>query len=86
MRTPFKDPRVVMFCDNTAVIEMLNKSISSCKRCMKLIILITLECLRQQARIFSTYIRTDKSILADALSRLQFDRFWKHCDARMDSA
>ena len=64
--------RVVMFCDNTSVVEMINKSTSGCKHCMNLVRLIMLESLKHQVRFFATYIRTDKNVLADSFSRLQF--------------
>ena len=64
-----------MFCDNQAVVNMINNSSSSCRNCMVLIRIIVLEGLLQNTRIFAKFVRSKENGKADALSRLQFDRF-----------
>ena len=41
----FENQRVVVFCDNISVVQMINKSTSSCRNCLVLIRLIMLECM-----------------------------------------
>ena len=72
-----KNKRVVIFCDNQAVVEMINKMVSSCKNRMYLIRLIIFDNLVNNRRAFARYIQSSKNDLADSLSRLQFKRFWK---------
>ena len=67
----------IIFCDNQAVVEMLNKMTSTCKNCMYLIRLITFDNLIHIQRIFARYIKSSQNDLADSLSRMQLNRFWK---------
>ena len=71
------DIRVLVFCDNQAVVSMVNNLTSSCKNCMFLLRLITLNNLVNNRRVFVQYIRSSDNELPDALSRLQFSRFWE---------
>ena len=64
--------RVVLFCDNTSVVKMLNSTSSSCDKCMKLIRLLTLKCLNFNTRIFGKHVRYESNEIADALSRGQW--------------
>ena len=72
-----QNKRIVIYCDNQAVVAMVNKMSSSCKNCMYLLRLITLNNLVYNHRVFAKYISTKENDLSDALSRLQFDRFWR---------
>ena len=72
-----KNRRIVIFCDNMSVVHMVNNSASTCKNCMYLLRLITLNNLVHNRQVFAQHIQTDANDLADALSRLQFGRFWK---------
>ena len=76
--------RVTIFCDNKAVVHMLNKSTSSCPKCLKLIQLITLENIKYNRRVFVLHVRTHDNKLADALSRLNFKKFWSLAPKSMD--
>ena len=67
----------VLFCDNTAMVGMVNSMTSSCKNCMYLLRLITLNNLIHNRRIYAKYISMMDNYLSDALSRLQFTHFWK---------
>ena len=49
----FTTQRVVIFCDNNSVVEMINSSSSRCKNCMMLIRLIVLECIISNVRVFA---------------------------------
>ena len=72
-----KNQSIVIFCDNQAVVEMINKMVSSCKNHMYLIRLIIFDNLVNNRRAFARYIQSSKNDLADSLSRLQFKRFWR---------
>ena len=72
-----RDMRVVIFCDNQAVVQMMNNTSSSCPNCLHLIRLIMLNGLTYNRRVVVKYMPTKENRRADALSRLQFDRFFK---------
>ena len=72
----FKNCRIVLFCDNQSVVHMINNSSSSCKTCMVLIRLMTAECMFRNTRVFAKHVGTKDNGKADALSRLDFRRFW----------
>ena len=67
--------RVIVFCDNLSVVNMINQSSSGCKNCMYLIRLMVLNSLQYNSRVFSLHVMGKKNNLADSLSRLQFKRF-----------
>ena len=69
--------RIIILCDNQAVIAMINNMSSSCKNCMYLIRLISLNNLIHCRRVFARFIPTKLNELSDSLSRMQFSRFWK---------
>ena len=67
--------RVTIFCDNTAVVQMINTMASSCPNCMNLLRVITLSGLRTNRRVYAKYVDTKSNYLADSLSRGQWTRF-----------
>ena len=69
--------RFTMFCDNQAVVEMVNNLTSGCQNCMYLLWILVKTSLLENFRIFAKYIRTDLNGRADALSRNDYDRFIK---------
>ena len=71
----FKNKRVILFCDNESVVSMINNSTSSCKNCMILIRLLTAESITRNVRVFARHVGTKANGKADALSRLDLDRF-----------
>ena len=76
----YKNKRICLFCDNQAVVAMINNSSSSCKRCMVLVRMITLRSLEFIMRIFAKYIKTSDNYFSDALSRGQMTQFWSLAD------
>ena len=72
-----ENKRILIHCDNMAVVSMINKTTSSCQHCMHLIRLLVLRSLQFNFRIFAVYVKTGDNGLADSLSRLQFERFRK---------
>ena len=81
----FKNKRIFLFCDNQSVVQMISSSSARCKNCMVLIRLITLAGLENNTRIFAKYVPTHKNDKADALSRLQLQRFWRICNNNGDN-
>ena len=69
--------RVTIFCDNEAVVHMVNNYASSCANCMVLIRLLVLRTLEMNFRIFVRHIKTQDNEISDSLSRLQWCRFQK---------
>ena len=73
--------RIIIFCDNQAVVSMVNNTTSGCKNCMVLLRMLVLNNLKHNRRIAVKYIRSADNILADSLSRGDFERFWANAPA-----
>lgn len=69
--------RVIIRCDNQAVVYMINKASSSCKKCMFLLRLITMICMKTNTRFFCKYIDTKANLFSDLLSRTKIDKFFQ---------
>ena len=67
--------RVVIFCDNEAVVNMTNNNSSSCKNCMVLLRKLVLRSLSFNFRIFVKHVTTQNNGIADAISRQNWNRF-----------
>ena len=77
--------RVVIFCNNEAVVHMVNKLASSCEQCQKLIRIIVLQGIEHNRKVVVRHIRSEQNVLSDALSRMQMSRFWKFAPSSMSS-
>ena len=73
----FKNRRIILFCDNESVVNMINMTTTSCKNCMILIRILVFKGLIENVRIFAKHIKGTKNILADNLSRNRIDLFHK---------
>ena len=73
----FKNQRIILFCDNESVVEMINASSSSCRNCMVLIRMLVLKGLTENVRIFARHISGKSNYFSDALSCLDVVKF-KH--------
>ena len=71
----FKNSTIQLHCDNESVCKMIKRSSSRCKNCMVLIRLIVLECMIQNVDLSAEWVSTQDNGKADALSRLEFQRF-----------
>ena len=80
----FSNSRILLHCDNESVCKMINKSSSSCKNCMILLRLVVLECLIHNVKITAEWVSTGDNGKADALSRLEIDRFWSLVTKEID--
>ena len=72
-----QNQNVVIFCDNQSVISMVNNSTSSCRNCMVLIRLITLQCMLHNIRLKVKYVKSAENTYADLLSRNRYQDFRK---------
>ena len=80
-----RDSRFIIFCDNQAVLGMVNSMTSKCHQCMKLLCILAVNGIFYNRRILVKYIASKSNILADSLSRMRFDIFWKHAPPSMNS-
>ena len=78
----FKNRRVILFCDNQSVVDMINITSTSCKNCMVLIRIIVLKGMLENVRIFARHVKGIKNDLADSLSRDKIELFTKLCEER----
>ena len=72
----FVNKRILLFCENESVVHMINNSSSNCKNCMVLLRIIVAESICRNVRVFAKHVGTRANGKADALSRLDFRRFW----------
>ena len=70
--------KIRIFCDNTAVMNMVYHNTSGCKNCMYLVRLLTLHNLKWNRRVYMTYMKSKDNVFADSLSRIQLGAFWYH--------
>ena len=75
----FKNKRVILFCDNKSVVDMINMTSTSCRNCMVLIRILVLKGLIENVRIFAKHIEGKKNVLSDSLSRNNIYLFHKTC-------
>ena len=76
--------RLVVFCDNMSVRDMVNSYATSCFRCRKLLRILTLDNLRYNRRVFVKYVTSKNNLLADALSRFEMNKFWSKAPGTMN--
>ena len=70
-----RDCRIIVLCDNQAVVAMVNAITSRCPNCMQLLRLLVLNGLMFNRRVFASYIDTKSNFLSDALSQSQLKCF-----------
>ena len=71
----FANQKIILFCDNQAVVNMLNHTTSSCRNCMTLIRIIVLQGLKHNVVVRARFIRSKQNSRADAISRKRFQLF-----------
>ena len=69
--------RILIHCDNESVVSMVNNMTSSCQNCMYLLRMLTLNNMLHNRRITVIYVQSQRNELADALSRMKFELFFK---------
>ena len=71
----YRNRRIILFCDNQSVVEMVNKTTSSCKNCMVLIRILVLKSLMGNVRVFAKYQKSKENVVSDLLSCIQITKF-----------
>ena len=67
-----RNRRVIVNCDNISVVCMINSMTSSCKNCMYLLHLLTLNNMIFNRRTFARHVSGIHNELSDSLSRMDF--------------
>ena len=80
----FKNQKIYLFCDNQAVVNMINNTTSGCRNCMVLIRTIVLQGLKFNVLIKAKYVRSKQNCRADALSRKKFKLFHRLVNYKVD--
>ena len=75
----FKNRRIILFCDNRSVVDMINCTSTSCKNCMVLIRFIVLKGLMENVRVYTRHVRGVDNGFADSLSRNKLQEFKDLC-------
>ena len=74
---------LIFHCDNETVEHMVNNTAGRGKNSMYLIRLLVLNNIKYNRKIKVVHVASADNTLADALSRIEFDRFWFHADEEM---
>ena len=74
----FCNRRIILFCDNQAVVHMVNNTSSSCKNCIVLIRKLVLNSLCDNVCIFARYVRSWDNTASDLLSCQKLSDFRSH--------
>lgn len=69
--------RVLFYCDNISVVHIIQNGTSRVPEMMDLVRALFFICERNNIECACTHITTTDNNVADALSRLQFTRFWE---------
>lgn len=78
-----RNSRVTIFCDNQAVMHMLNKATSACKHCMILIRLVTLTAMEWNMDYEVKYVSSADNTWSDLLLRQKFALFKREVPAEL---
>ena len=71
----YPNTRVALFCDNQSVVDMINRTTSSCRNCMVLLRIIVLQGLVQNVRITAKHVPGKLNQISDSLSRQKMNLF-----------
>ena len=70
-----KNKHFIVFCDNEAVVNMVNNFTSSCRNCRVLVRKLMTRCLDFNFRIITKHVKTSENGIADFLSRQDWGHF-----------
>ena len=74
---------IAIFCDNESMKSMVNKLVSGCPKCMKLIRILALDSIHHNSKIKVLHVKSELNTLADALSRMKIGTFWDNAPETM---
>ena len=72
-----RNKRIIIYCDNQSVVQMVNNTTSRCTNCMVLIRKLVLDGMFNNRRVFVRYVASRDNGRVDSLSRLKLNRFRK---------
>lgn len=81
----FQNKRVILSCDNQAVVQMINEGVSADRKCMALLRIIVFDSMQYYFRLFAEWISTKDNWRADYLSRMQAHRVRAVVGSDMDT-
>lgn len=81
----FQNKRILLFCDNKPVVEIVNSKRSRIRRLMDLVRHLTLLTLRYNFYLKVQHIEGKRNDIADSLSRFQMEKF-RHLAPHADPA
>ena len=79
----FHNKRVCLYCDNMAVVHMINNTSAKCRNCIILLRIFVLKCLKENVKVSAQYVSSKNNSLTDSLSRLDFEQF-RHLGPNME--
>ena len=71
----FRNCKIIIFCDNQNICWAVNKTTSSCQKCMVLVCLLIFKCMTENVKLFLQYIKSKDNKFSDLLSRDRIDSF-----------
>lgn len=77
----FSQKRILFHCDNSSVVDIINKGTSKSSDIMELVRTLLMECAYNGFELRAEWIDTKSNILADNLSRLNIEGFKQRHDA-----
>ena len=79
----YRNKKIILFCDNMSVVQMINNTSSKCQNCMVLIRILVLHGLVHNVQINANHVPGKSNTYSDFLSRLKYDKFRKQ--ARLEN-
>ena len=83
-KTNLQNSHIVFRSDNESVYHAVNTQTSKCDLMMVLIRILVLHCLRFNIEIKCVHIPGEFNVIADSLSRMNFQKFRKHAPEAME--
>ena len=71
----YSNKRACLYCDNIAVVHMVNNTSAKCRNCMILLRIFVLKCLKENVKVSAQYASSQNNGLTDSLLRLDFEWF-----------
>ena len=79
-----KNAKLIIYCDNKSVRDMVNHTTSGCKNCMVLMRILVINNLIHNRRVVVRYIKSKDNCAADAISRGDIAKFKREHKLKVD--
>ena len=73
-----RNKKVLFYCDNSAVVEIINKQTVKCPRVMDLVCPLVLQCMKLNTVIRAEHILGVHNTIADSISQFKMQEFRTH--------